>query len=111
MTSRAVQLRRGTTSEMAGFTGREGELVYDRTKKTPVIHDGLTAGGFALMRSTVGGGSLVNGVGITILRKITPEEYDSLAVKDSQTLYVIVENAIPTLPLIAAIAIQPITIS
>lgn len=41
----AAQFRRGTTSEHASFTGLEGEVTVDTTKKTLVVHDGSTAGG------------------------------------------------------------------
>jgi hypothetical protein len=40
-----VRLRRGTTAQHATFTGAEGELTVDTTKKTIVLHDGVTAGG------------------------------------------------------------------
>lgn len=46
-----VQFRRGTTSEHSTFTGAEGEITVDTDKKTAVIHDGATAGGFALSRT------------------------------------------------------------
>lgn len=49
-TAKQVQLRRGNTAENAAFTGAEAELVIDTTKYTAVIHDGATAGGFALAR-------------------------------------------------------------
>jgi hypothetical protein len=46
----AVQLRRGTTAEHATFTGLEGETTVDTTKTTLVVHNGSTAGGFAIAR-------------------------------------------------------------
>jgi hypothetical protein len=46
----AVQLRRGTTAEHATFTGLEGETTVDTTKDTLVVHNGSTAGGFAIAR-------------------------------------------------------------
>jgi hypothetical protein len=45
-----VQRRRGTTAEHATFTGAVGELTVDTTKDTVVVHDGSTAGGFAMAR-------------------------------------------------------------
>ena len=39
------QSRRGTTVEHATFTGADGEVTVDTTKKTLVVHDGVTAGG------------------------------------------------------------------
>ena len=46
--AKRVQLRRGTTSETSTFTGALGEVTVDTTKKTLVVHDGATAGGFAV---------------------------------------------------------------
>lgn len=40
-----VRLRRGTTSQHSAFTGADGELTIDTTKRCLVIHDGVTAGG------------------------------------------------------------------
>jgi hypothetical protein len=50
MAGTQVQRRRGTTAEHAAFTGALGELTVDTTKKTVVVHDGSTAGGFPLAR-------------------------------------------------------------
>jgi hypothetical protein len=44
----ALQLRRGTTSQHSTFTGANGEVTVDTTKKTAVVHDGTTAGGVPL---------------------------------------------------------------
>jgi len=46
----AVQRRRGTTAEHAGFTGLLAEVTVDTTKDTLVVHDGAQAGGFPLAR-------------------------------------------------------------
>ena len=43
-----VVRRKGTTAEHSTFTGAEGEITIDTTKKTVVVHDGSTAGGFPL---------------------------------------------------------------
>lgn len=43
--SRQVQIRRGTTSEHAAFTGAQGELSYNTTTKRLHTHDGSTVGG------------------------------------------------------------------
>ena len=43
-----LQLRRGTTTEHASFTGSEGEVTVNTTKDTLVVHDGSTAGGFEI---------------------------------------------------------------
>ena len=40
-----LKLRRGTTSQLANFIGSEGELTYNTTLKSLVLHDGVTAGG------------------------------------------------------------------
>jgi len=44
----AIKRRRGTTSQHSTFTGLDGEITVDSTKKTLVVHDGATAGGFPL---------------------------------------------------------------
>ena len=43
-----LQLRRGTTSQNNAFTGAIGELSYDTEVDTIRVHDGSTAGGFAM---------------------------------------------------------------
>ena len=48
--STQVQFRRGTTSETSVFTGAVGEVTVDITKDTCVVHDGVTVGGFPLLR-------------------------------------------------------------
>ena len=40
-----LKLRRGTTSQLANFIGSEGELTYNTTLKSLVLHDGATKGG------------------------------------------------------------------
>ena len=40
-----IQLRQGTTTEHNSFTGAVGELTYDTTLKSLVLHDGVTKGG------------------------------------------------------------------
>ena len=46
--SKLLQLRGGTTTEHASFTGAVREVTVDTTKDTLVVHDGSTAGGHAL---------------------------------------------------------------
>ncbi len=46
--SRQIQIRRGTAAEHAEFTGAPGEITVDTTTNTIRVHDGATAGGFAL---------------------------------------------------------------
>ncbi|MDR1008894.1 MAG: hypothetical protein LBL52_01430 [Rickettsiales bacterium] len=50
MTTKAIQLRRGSSAEHLSFTGLAGEITYDLTKKTLVAHDGGSAGGKAMAR-------------------------------------------------------------
>jgi hypothetical protein len=47
-----VQFRRGTTAQNNAFTGAAGELSVDTTLNTLRVHDGSTAGGFALVNLT-----------------------------------------------------------
>jgi len=47
-----LQFRRGTTTQNNNFTGTAGELSVDTTLDTLRIHDGSTAGGFALLKET-----------------------------------------------------------
>ena len=42
-----VQYRRGTASQIASFTGAQGEMAVDTTNNRVVVQDGATAGGFA----------------------------------------------------------------
>jgi hypothetical protein len=49
-TATQVQLRRGTSAQVATFTGAQGEVVVDTTNNRAVVHDGTTLGGFALAR-------------------------------------------------------------
>ncbi len=41
-----VQYRRGSSAQVAAFTGAQGELVIDTTNNRVVVQDGSTAGGF-----------------------------------------------------------------
>lgn len=43
--SKQLKLRRGTTAQHSTFTGAAGEITVDTTKKTLVVHDGVTPGG------------------------------------------------------------------
>lgn len=49
----AIRRRRGTTAQHASFIGADGEITIDTTKKTVVVHDGSTPGGFAAAREPV----------------------------------------------------------
>lgn len=70
-----IQFRRGTTAQNDAFTGKEGSLTVDLTKKALRLHDGVTAGGFELPNTTaintaistaiataIGGDNVVNSV-------------------------------------------------
>jgi hypothetical protein len=43
--SKQLQLRRGTTTDHATFTGAIGEVTYDTDKRTLITHDGVTQAG------------------------------------------------------------------
>ena len=43
-----VRIRRGTTAQHTTFTGADGEITYDTSRKCLVVHDGVTAGGKAV---------------------------------------------------------------
>ena len=45
-----IQQYRGTTAQHSTYTGPEGELTVDTTKKVVVVHDGVTAGGVPMAR-------------------------------------------------------------
>ena len=47
----ALQFRRGTTTQNNSFTGVVGELTVDTDLDTIRVHDGSTAGGFALVQA------------------------------------------------------------
>ncbi len=49
-----LQLRGGTTTEHATFTGALKEVTVDTTKKTLVLHDGATQGGIPMLRQDLG---------------------------------------------------------
>jgi hypothetical protein len=48
----AIQRRRGTTAQHSTFTGLAGEITIDTDKNTVVVHDGSTAGGVPLAKSS-----------------------------------------------------------
>lgn len=60
-----IQWRRGTTGEHASFIGAIGEVTVDTTKNVPVVHDGVQAGGYPVLRedgsnSALSAGSLAS---------------------------------------------------
>lgn len=48
--AKQVQIRRGSTTEHATFTGATGELTVDTDKDVVVVHDGTTAGGHPMLK-------------------------------------------------------------
>lgn len=52
MSSRQIQLRRGTADEHTNFVGAVGELTMDTTNNTLHLHDGKTLGGIEMARMT-----------------------------------------------------------
>lgn len=62
--ARELKPRRGTTAQHAAFTGALNEVTLDTTKKTLVIHDGVTAGGAPLptFADLTGGVQTITGV-------------------------------------------------
>jgi Major tropism determinant N-terminal domain len=50
--AKQVQLRRGTTAQIASFTGAQGEIIVDTTLNTLVVQDGSTVGGFPLAKTS-----------------------------------------------------------
>lgn len=58
-----VQIKRGSTASVAGYTGPVGELIYNSSTKRVHTQDGVTAGGSALaLLSDVSGGGAVTSV-------------------------------------------------
>ena len=50
--ARQIQLRRGTTTQTDAFTGALAEVTVDTDKDTVVVHDGSTAGGHPLAKTS-----------------------------------------------------------
>ena len=57
-----IQLRQGTTTEHATFTGAQGELTYDTEKKQLRVHDGITVGGKVVGDQTQDASTTVKGL-------------------------------------------------
>ena len=63
-----IRFRRGTSTEHASFTGAEGEITVNTTKDTIVLHDGVQAGGYEMLRSDLNNldsGTAIPAVNIT----------------------------------------------
>jgi hypothetical protein len=78
--TKRVQFRRGTSAEHEVFTGAEGELTVNTTRKSVHVHDGVTPEGFELARTdfsnTVGGN--INGT-VGIASNLTIDGYVGVA--------------------------------
>jgi len=66
-----VQFRRGTTAQNDNFTGAAGELSVDTTNNTVRIHNGSTAGGYALARADLSNTSALTASSTTTLTNKT----------------------------------------
>ena len=64
--TKQVQLRRGTTTEHASFTGAVGELTIDTTRDIAIVHDGVKVGGHELVGVAATGQTIVNKDGVAI---------------------------------------------
>lgn len=73
--AKKLQLRRGTTSQHSSFTGAVGEVTVDTDKDSLVVHDGSTAGGHAIAKSSDVTAKITKAGGDTITGTHT---YDSL---------------------------------
>lgn len=70
-TKQPIQFYRGTTAQHSGYMGPAGECTVDTTKNTLVVHDGVKAGGYPLVKEdhpVTGDGLIkVNGGTSTVL--------------------------------------------
>jgi hypothetical protein len=48
-----VKLRRGTAAQHQNFTGAEAEITVDTTNWSVRVHDGATAGGHELLKTSL----------------------------------------------------------
>lgn len=59
-----VRLRRGTSEQHASFTGAGAEITVDTTNNSIRVHDGTTAGGHELLKTTlanIANGAILDG--------------------------------------------------
>lgn len=87
--ARQVQFRRGSTLDHESFTGVEGEVTVDTDKKTLVVHDGETVGGFPLAQATPELENVVASFDVKSIVVIDLYTYASLLQPDPKTLYII----------------------
>lgn len=86
-TKQPIQFYRGTTAQHSGYTGPAGECTIDTTKNTLVVHDGVKAGGYPLVKEdhtvTGDGYVLANGSrSTTIGSKTLALSLDTAALKN-----------------------------
>jgi hypothetical protein len=60
-----LQIRRGTSAQVAAFTGAEGEVVVNTTNDSIHVNDGSTAGGFELARVDGSNWAITNNISTT----------------------------------------------
>jgi hypothetical protein len=60
-----LQIRRGTSSQVAAFTGAEGEVVVNTTNDSIHVNDGSTAGGFEMARVDGSNWAITNNISTT----------------------------------------------
>lgn len=66
-----VKHRRGTTAQHATFTGAVGELTVDTDKDTLVVHDGVTVGGYPLLKEDLSNAPNISAFSKTILDDVS----------------------------------------
>ena len=60
-----LQIRRGTSTQVAAFTGAEGEIVVNTTNDSVHVNDGSTQGGFELARVAGANWNVTNNISTT----------------------------------------------
>ena len=83
--AKQVQFRRGTTSQHSTFTGAAGEITVDTDKDTAVVHDGSTAGGVPLAKSSELANKVENLSDLGITATATELNYVDGVTSDIQT--------------------------
>jgi len=60
-----LQIRRGTSAQVAAFTGAEGEIVVNTTNDSVHVNDGSSAGGFEMARVDGSNWAITNNISTT----------------------------------------------